>query len=66
MLLSEEIYEELDAWMEESRRLGDKYPALRLHMINANYPIFRDFYVDRGINPSGDPILGNDVGPVRY
>ena len=55
-VLDDETYIDLDEWMEQARKLGDKYPELEAYVMNATFPVFRDFYMERGINPAGNPI----------
>jgi hypothetical protein len=57
-ILSDKEYEELDIWMEYARMLKNRYSFLGPYMQEATYPIFRDFYQERGINPAGKPIKG--------
>lgn len=53
MILSDGQYEELDEWMIKGRELGEKYPELQPALIKTLWIPFKEFYEERGIDPSG-------------
>lgn len=57
-ILTDEQYADLDVWMEYARMLRKRVPELEEHLMQATWPIFRDFYQERGIDPAGNPIKG--------
>lgn len=70
MILDDDVYKDLDEFMEAGRRLGDKHPELQDKLIIFLFVLFKAYYAERGIDSSGrkfkDKGEKNEASPARW